>query len=111
MKARRRGRPASKPLAAARARLSRPRGRPRKRPQIVRSAAPAIPPRLLDCHSAASYIGVSTWALRDLEAAGVLRRVRLPLAGDREVRRLLFDVRDLDRLVDGAKDPGAEVGP
>ena len=67
---------------------------------------PAVCPpqaRLLDVEDAAAYLGISSWTLRDLHAAGRLPRVRLPLAGDRECRRLLFDVRDLDQLVELSK--------
>jgi hypothetical protein len=63
--------------------------------------------RLVDVDGAAAYLGgVSTWTVRDLIASGRLPRVRLPLAGDREVRRLLIDVRDLDRLIDHGKESG-----
>ena len=60
-------------------------------------------PRLLDVRGAAAYLGVSTWTIRDLDTAGRLPRVRLTLA-DRECRRVLFDVRDLDRLIEVSKD-------
>jgi hypothetical protein len=64
-----------------------------------------LPPRLVDVEGAAQYLGrVSTWTVRDLHASGRLPRVRLPLEGDRELRRLLFDVRDLDRLIDASKE-------
>ena len=64
-----------------------------------------LTPRLLDTESAARYLGgVSVWALRDLEAAGHLPRVRLPLPGGRELRRILYDVTDLDRLIERSKD-------
>ena len=62
-----------------------------------------LTPRLLDVRGAAAYLGVSTWTIRDLDAAGRLPRVRLTLAG-RECRRLLFDVRDLDRLIEVSKE-------
>jgi hypothetical protein len=42
--------------------------------------------------------------LLDLEAAGVLPRVRVPLPDRRELRKLLFDRADLDRLIDVWKD-------
>jgi len=45
---------------------------------------------------------VSVWTIRDLETAGELPRVRLQV-GRSEVRRLLFDRRDLDRLVDRSR--------
>jgi hypothetical protein len=67
------------------------------------SDAQSIVPRLLDVQSAADYLSVSVWTIRDLEAAGELPRVRLPLGGRSELRRLLFDRRDLDRLVDRSR--------
>jgi hypothetical protein len=42
--------------------------------------------------------------VRDLEAAGTLRRVRVPLPHQGELRKLLFDRVDLDRLIDAWKD-------
>jgi hypothetical protein len=107
-----------KPLEAAQQRLGKP-GRPRKsapdgeasartaEPPAARSSAPAVPalcPRLVGVDDAAAYLNVSPWTVRDLHASGRLARVRLPLAGDRELRRLLFDVRDLDGLVDRSKE-------
>ena len=63
-----------------------------------------IPPRLLDLAGAASYLGVSPWTIRDLEAGGILPRVRVPLPSRGELRKLLFDREDLDRLIDGWKE-------
>ncbi len=60
-------------------------------------------PRLLELDASAAYLGVSPWTIRDLEAAGTLRRVRVPLANGGELRKLLFDRADLDRLVDAWK--------
>ncbi|MBI4560543.1 MAG: hypothetical protein HY724_00755 [Candidatus Rokubacteria bacterium] len=54
--------------------------------------------------AAALYLGVSVWTVRDLEAAGILRRVRVPLPNHGELRKLLFDKQDLDRLIDAWKD-------
>jgi len=62
-----------------------------------------VTPRLLDLHAAAGYLGVSGWTVRDLEAAGILARVRIPLPHAGELRKLLFDRVDLDRLVDSWK--------
>jgi hypothetical protein len=62
-------------------------------------APEALIPRLLDLGMAASYLSVSPWTVRDLEAAGVLSRVRVPLPGGRELRKLLFDKADLDRVI------------
>lgn len=67
------------------------------------SAVAPIAPRLLDLRATAAYLGVSDWTVRDLEAAGTLRRVAIPLPGHRELRKLLFDRQDLDRLVDAWK--------
>ena len=63
-----------------------------------------ISPRLLDLPTAAGYLGVSSWTVRDLEAAGVLPRVRVPLPGGGELRKLLFDKNDLDQLIGAWKD-------
>jgi hypothetical protein len=61
-------------------------------------------PRLLNLEAAARYLGVSPWTIRELEWKGILRRVRVPLPGGRELRKLLFDKADLDRLIDGWKE-------
>jgi hypothetical protein len=63
-----------------------------------------IGPRLLDLHAAAAYLGVSSWKLRELEAVGTVPRIRIPLPNAGELRKLLFDRADLDRLIDGWKD-------
>jgi hypothetical protein len=59
--------------------------------------------RLLDLKAAASYLGVSPWTIRDLEARRVLKRVNVPLPGGAELRKLLFDKMDLDRLIEAWK--------
>jgi hypothetical protein len=61
-------------------------------------------PRLLDLRAAATYTSLSFWTLRDLVNGGVLPRVRVPLPGGGEVRRLLVDRAVLDRLLDAWKD-------
>jgi hypothetical protein len=61
-------------------------------------------PRLVDVDGASVYLGVSPWTIRDLEAAGTIRRVRIPLPNGGELRRQLFDLRDLDHLIDVWKD-------
>jgi excisionase family DNA binding protein len=68
----------------------------------LRNAVPAavpVAPRLLDLGGAAAYLAVSPWTVRDLEAAGTLKRVRVPTGGG----KLLFDRADLDRLVEAWK--------
>jgi excisionase family DNA binding protein len=56
-----------------------------------------ITPRLLNIQQASKYLGCPVWTLRDLEWRGELRGVR------NLGRRLLFDIKDLDRYVDAAK--------
>ena len=63
-----------------------------------------VSPRLLDLHVSAGYLGLSEWTVRTLEQQGILRRVRIPLANAVELRKLLFDRADLDRLIDSWKD-------
>ncbi len=62
--------------------------------------------RLLSFNSSAEYCGVTQQTIRRLMARGVLTPVRLP-----EVRRILFDRQDLDRLIEAGKavDNGAET--
>ena len=67
----------------------------------------AISPRLMSLDAAAAYLSMSPWTIRDLEAAGVLPRVRVPLPDGRELRKLLFDRADLDRLIGAWKDTAA----
>jgi hypothetical protein len=100
----------ARPLEAANRRLRGQPGRPRTRP----ARAPAVTvdvsivrplhPRLLDVMGAAAYLSVSPDVIRDLDARGALRRVRLPGAAGADLRRVLFDVRDLDALVDRSRD-------
>ena len=113
------------PLAAARERLGSKRGRPRKSAAAMAPAARAnpverdtghraegrpaqaavgcIPPRLLDLKTAAAYLAVSSWTVRDLEASGVLRRVNIPVSAQKDLRKVLFDRQDLDRRVEAWK--------
>ena len=62
-----------------------------------------IEPRLLNLKAAATYLGVSPWTVRDLEARRVLKRVSVPLSAGAELRKLLFDKVDLDRLIEAWK--------
>ena len=95
-----------RPLAAASERLQRKPGRPPvekpARPTLAEQAVVAVAPvvpRLLDVEGGARYCGVSAWTIRDLEATGVLARVRIPLPNGGELRKVLFDREDLDRLI------------
>lgn len=60
--------------------------------------------------AAAAYLSMSPWTIRDLEAKGVLPRVRVPLPRGGELRKLLFDKADLDRLIGTWKDTVAVMG-
>ena len=112
----------SPPLAAAALRLRGRPGRPRLHPvsgqsagkvapQVRDKAAPvgrplvpqATAPRLLDVEAAAGYLVISTWTIRAMIDAGTMRPVRLPLDGGRELRRLLLDRLDLDRVIEAGK--------
>jgi hypothetical protein len=83
--------------------LSKPSNRTSTSSPGVPAVCPDLGPRLVDIRTAAKYLSIFTWSIRDLESAGALRRIRLPLAS-KDMRKLLFDRRDLDRLVDTAKD-------
>jgi len=104
------------PLFAASLRLRGRPGRPRKNEpegeanaarvaarETVARAQTSITARLLTLEATAAYLSVSPWTVRDLEAAGVLRRVCVPLPGGRDLRKLLFDRADLDRLIESWK--------
>jgi hypothetical protein len=65
---------------------------------------PSILPRLLDLQGTAAYLGLSEWTVRELEHCGTLARVRIPLPNQGELRKLLFDRRDLDALIEAWKD-------
>jgi len=70
----------------------------------VQTTVVPVSPRLLDLHTAAAYLGVSEWTVRDLEAAGTVPRIRIPIPNAGELRKLLFDRADLDRLIDNWKE-------
>ena len=52
--------------------------------------------RLLSLPEASTYLGLSPWTVRELTWKGRLPVVRI-------TRKLLFDVRDLDALIDREK--------
>ena len=64
------------------------------------SSSQAITPRLLNFKQAAEYLGCAVWQLRQLEWGRQLPSVR-GLG-----KRILFDVKDLDRLVEQKKANG-----
>ena len=73
--------------------------------EIVTATVGAIAPRLLDLGGAARYLAVSIWTVRVLLDAGRLARVRLPGAGMGDLRRVLLDREDLERLIAASRDP------
>ena len=79
------------------------RGGNQGRTEVQTTVVP-LGPRLLDLPTAAQYLGLSPWTVRDLKAAGSLQRVRIPLPHAGELRKLLFDRADLDRLIEQWKD-------
>ncbi len=79
-------------------------GAPERAPVMLTTVLPVVP-RLLDLAGTAAYLGVSTWKIRELEGAGTLSRVRIPLGSSGELRKLLFDRSELDRLIERWKDP------
>jgi len=66
--------------------------------------SPPVRSRLLDLDQTAQYLGISAWTVRDLVANGILRRVSIPVGGGRELRKLLFDKAELDRLIEAWKE-------
>jgi hypothetical protein len=66
-------------------------------PSVLTGAT--ITPRLFNLDAAAAYLSMSPWTIRDLEAQGILPRVRVPLPRGGELRKLHFDKADLDRLM------------
>lgn len=111
------GRSRKQPLEGDRPLVGEATGRP-ARPPSMRVTASALPglcpspselaPRLLGLEDAGRYLsGLSSRTVRTLLATGALHRVRLPL-GQSELRRVLVDRLDLDRLIEASKD-GQEV--
>jgi excisionase family DNA binding protein len=70
------------------------------------AARPANAQRLLDLRSAAAYLGLSVYTVRELAWKGALPRVRISLPDGSEVRKLLFDRADLDKLIEAWKEAG-----
>ncbi len=68
-----------------------------------------VPPRLLNLLNAARYLDVSIWSLREWVALGIVPRIRIPLPNTEkrrggEMRRVLVDRADLDRLIESWKE-------
>lgn len=59
-------------------------------------STPSPQPRLLTVKQAAQYLATSSWAIRTLGWSGTIPPVRIG-------KRVLFDVKDLDKFVESAK--------
>ena len=59
---------------------------------------------LFNLDVATAHLSMSPWAIKDLEAKGVLPRGRVPLLRGGELRKLPFDKANLDRLIGAWKD-------
>ena len=66
----------------------------------MKAVAPALAQRLINDREAAKFLGVSRSQLRALVGAGRIPRVVVPGEDGRPLRRLLVDVRDLDKLIE-----------
>jgi excisionase family DNA binding protein len=79
--------------------IPRQHGGPRRSAATRKRWTPpaSAPRRLVALAEAAAYLGMTPWTVRTLIGNGTLPVVRL-------TRRLLFDQRDLDRLIEGAKE-------
>jgi hypothetical protein len=75
-----------------------------ERRRVTSASGHALEPKLLSLASTARYLDLAPWTVRELEWAGVLLRVRVPLPGGRQLRKILFDRDDLDRLIRTWKD-------
>ncbi len=82
--------------------------------QDLKSSAPgprgrqlAVVPRLFGVHEAGQYLGVAADTIRELVSAGHLPTVRLP-GTNGSLRKILVDVRDLDRLVETYREAPGE---
>jgi excisionase family DNA binding protein len=67
------------------------------------SHASGLVPRLLSARDAATYLAIGYETVLDLVKAGTLRPVRLAVRPHTDLRKLLFDRADLDRLVEASK--------
>jgi hypothetical protein len=82
--------------------------KPKRDPRVLLGSM--LVPRVLDAPWSAKYLGVSVWTLYDYVNADLIQPLRYPgltpREGDRprfRLRRMLFDVRDLDAFVDRQK--------
>jgi len=73
--------------------------------QAIAPIGPRRPwPRVLDLQESADYLSVSVRVVWGWWHAGILQRVRPPDLNGGELRKVLFDREDLDRLIERWKD-------
>ena len=84
--------------------LRRRAGRGDAERAVVHQTVAPVLARLLDVKGAAAYLAVSPDTIRSLTTQGILLRVRIPCAGDRELSKWLFDRADLDHLIEAWKE-------
>lgn len=74
-------------------------------PRRTQDSKSGISPRLLDVKSAAAYLSLSTWSIRDLIESGKIPVVRIPhpWKEGKHMDRVLIDVRELDAFIDSLK--------
>lgn len=89
-----------RPPRVKKARRERGGSRPAHRP--VNPGSLPVPSRLLGVHDAAAYLGLSHWTVREMAWKGEVPEVRLG-------RRLLFDIKDLDNLIERNKQNRRQV--
>src|SRR5437660_1073376 len=104
------GRPARGTVGAQDADGNRVNSGPRSGAQDSESGrpAPALPPRLLDVAATGAWLGgLADDTVRELDASGVLTpaRVQIPGPDGRPLRKVLFDVEVLARLIAGWRTP------
>ena len=56
-------------------------------------------PQLIDTKTAAALLGISVWTVRRLIDSGALPTVKIPATQGRDVRRILIDRTDIERVV------------
>ena len=85
---------------------------PRKTDEMPLVTLATLTPRLLSVDAAAAYLGIGAWTLRAMAADGKVPMVTPPAVRrtGQPMRRVLFDVRDLDALIEKWKREHDGVG-
>ena len=73
---------------------------PSKSSDRLRPLNPSPSPlQLITLHEAARRLGLSYWGARDLTLRGYMAAVRLPGRPGKNLKRILIDIRDLEKFV------------